>query len=190
MDHLWTPWRYSYVTQVDEMDHRQGVPEKLAGWPGDKHCVFCNLVASADHAIAEGMPSSEADRAAYLVHRGKDCFVCLNAYPYTSGHVMVIPYVHEASLAALAAETATEMMALAQRTTRVFEALYSPHGMNLGMNLGKAAGAGVAGHLHLHALPRWHGDTNFMTVVGEARVLPEDLSITWEKMHTAFAGSH
>jgi ATP adenylyltransferase len=190
MDHLWTPWRYSYVTQVDEKNHRQGVPEKLAGWPGDEHCVFCNLIASADHAIAEGMSPNEADRAAYLVHRGKSSYVCLNAYPYTSGHVMVIPYVHEASLAALAADTAAEMMELAQRVTRVFESLYSPHGMNLGMNLGKAAGAGVAGHLHLHALPRWHGDTNFMTVVAEARVLPEDLSVTWEKMHTAFAGSH
>ena len=133
------------------------------------------------------MAPEAADRAANIVVRGATCFVCLNAYPYATGHVMVVPYVHEASLAALAAETAHEMMTLAQRTARAFEETYNPDGMNLGLNQGKAAGAGVAGHLHLHALPRWLGDTNFMTVVSETRVLPETLAHTWERLHSALA---
>ncbi len=145
------------------------------------------MIAAADYAIANGMPRDEAEQAAGIVFRGPSCFLCLNAFPYCSGHVMAIPYVHESSLAALPAATAHELMEIAQRTERVFQKLYSPHGINLGMNLGKAAGAGVAGHLHLHALPRWSGDTNFMTVIGEARVLPEDLSITWRRMREGFA---
>ena len=187
MDHLWTPWRYSYITQVDGERQRQGVPTELNAWPGDEHCVFCNLIASIDYATAHGMMTTMAERAAHVVLRRERCFVCLNAYPYTSGHVMVIPYAHEASLSAIPAETAHEMMDLAQQTVRVLETLYSPQGMNLGMNLGKAGGAGVAGHLHLHALPRWQGDTNFMTVVGETRILPETLDSTWEKMRAAFS---
>ncbi|HVJ08872.1 MAG TPA: HIT domain-containing protein [Acidisarcina sp.] len=189
MDHLWTPWRYSYINQPEGEKQRQGVPPELDAWPGDMHCVFCNLIAAADYAEAHGMPAEEAERAAHIVLRGQGCFICLNAYPYTSGHVMVIPYEHEPSLAALAPETAREMMDLSQQTVRVLERLYSPHGINLGMNLGKAAGAGVAGHLHLHALPRWQGDTNFMTVIGEARVLPETLDTTWEKMRAGFLAS-
>lgn len=189
MDQLWTPWRYTYITQVDGDKQRQGVPPELAAWPGDKHCVFCNLIASADYAVAHGMPAEEAERAAHIVLRGQSCFICLNAYPYTSGHVMVIPFAHEASLSALPLETAREMMDLTQQTVRTLESAYSPHGINLGMNLGKAAGAGVAGHLHLHALPRWQGDTNFMTVIGETRILPETLDVTWEKMRAAFLAS-
>lgn len=140
-----------------------------------------------DHAIKNGTPADEAEKAAGLVLRGKSCYVCLNAFPYTSGHVMVIPYVHEASLAALIQEAAHELMDLAQRTERVLARLYTPHGINFGMNLGQAAGAGVAGHLHLHALPRWIGDTNFMTTVAETRVLPEGLDVTWERMRAGFA---
>jgi ATP adenylyltransferase len=185
MDLLWTPWRYSYVTSAEKAV-RPGVPPRLDGWQGDLGCVFCNLLASVDHAIANGMPVDEAEMAAGLVFRGVDCFICLNAYPYTSGHVMVIPHVHEASLAALPAATAHELTDLAQKTERVLTALYSPHGINFGMNLGQAAGAGVAGHLHLHGLPRWIGDTNFMTTIAETRVMPEDLDITWKRMRTAF----
>jgi ATP adenylyltransferase len=188
MDLLWTPWRYSYVTSAEKAV-RPGVPPRLDGWTGDKGCVFCNLMASVDHAIANGMPVDEAEMAAGLVFRGTDCFICLNAFPYTSGHVMVIPHVHEASLAALPVKTAHELMDLAQKTERMLAALYSPHGMNFGLNLGQAAGAGVAGHLHLHALPRWIGDTNFMTTVAETRVMPEDLDITWKRMRTAFRES-
>ncbi|MDQ1693017.1 MAG: adenylyltransferase [Acidobacteriaceae bacterium] len=198
MDHLWTPWRYAYVTQPETGSPesnaqpnraRPGVTPALAAWPGDRHCVFCNLVAAADYAIEQGMAPEAADRAANIVLRGPDCYVCLNSYPYATGHVMVVPYVHEASLAALAEHTAQEMMALAQRIARALEQAYHPDGMNLGLNQGKAAGAGVAGHLHLHALPRWLGDTNFMTVVGETRVLPETLEQTWERLHAALTHS-
>jgi ATP adenylyltransferase len=185
MDLLWTPWRYTYVTNAEKAV-RPGVPPRLDGWIGDLGCVFCNLIASVDHAIAQGMPRDEAEMAGGLVLRGKDCFICLNAYPYTSGHIMVLPYVHEASLAALPPATAHEIMDLAQKTERVLTALYSPHGINFGMNLGQAAGAGVAGHLHLHGLPRWIGDTNFMTTIAETRVMPEDLDITWKRMRTAY----
>jgi ATP adenylyltransferase len=187
MDHLWTPWRYAYVTQEDMRDARPGVPPALAAWPDDHHCVFCNLIAAADYAISQGMAPDAADRAANIVVRGATCFVCLNAYPYATGHVMVVPHVHEASLGALASDTAQEMMALAQRISRALEQAYHPDGMNLGLNQGKAAGAGVAGHLHLHALPRWLGDTNFMTVVSETRILPETLAQTWERLRSALA---
>jgi ATP adenylyltransferase len=185
MDQLWTPWRFAYVTAADKAV-RPGIPASLAAWPGDTGCVFCNLMASVDYAIAHGMAVDEAEAAGGLVLRGRHCFICLNAYPYTSGHVMVLPYAHLDRLAALPAETAHEMMDLAQRTEQVLEKLYHPHGFNFGMNVGRAAGAGVAGHLHLHALPRWAGDTNFMTTVAETRVLPEDLSSTWKRLREAF----
>jgi len=186
MDLLWTPWRFAYVSTADGAP-RPGVPVSLSAWKGDTGCVFCNLIASVDHAIANGMNRDEAELAAGLVLRGKLCFLCLNAYPYTSGHVMVLPYAHLDRLAALPLETAHELIELAQRTEETLERLYTPHGFNFGMNLGRAAGAGVAGHLHLHAMPRWTGDTNFMTTVAETRVLPEDLSITWKRMRDAFA---
>ena len=187
MDLLWTPWRFTYVTTADGAP-RPGIPASLAAWSGDLGCVFCNLVASVDYAIANGMSVDESESAAGLVLRGKYCFICLNAYPYTSGHLMVLPYAHLDRLAALPTETAHELTDLAQRTEQALERLYHPHGFNFGMNVGQAAGAGVAGHLHLHALPRWAGDTNFMTTVGETRVLPEDLGTTWKRMREVFAG--
>lgn len=185
MDRLWTPWRFAYVTKADTMP-RPGIPERLAAYPGDSGCVFCNLIASADYAIAHGMAADEAEAAAGLVLRAKTCYVCLNAYPYTSGHVMVVPYAHLDRLSKLPVEASHEMMDLAQETEQVLEGLYRPHGLNFGMNLGEAAGAGVAGHIHLHGLPRWAGDTNFMTTVAETRVLPEDLSITWRRIRDAY----
>ncbi len=185
MDYLWTPWRFNYVTGAESAT-RSGVPEVLASWPGDHGCVFCNLLASIDHSIANGMDREKAEEAGGLVFRAKSCFVCLNAYPYTSGHLMVVPYAHLDRLAALPAETAHELMDLAQLTEQALERVYTPHGYNFGMNIGKAAGAGVAGHLHLHAMPRWTGDTSFMTTVSETRVLPEDLDTTWKRMRQAF----
>jgi ATP adenylyltransferase len=185
MDLLWTPWRYSYVTTADKAV-RSGVPAALSDWPGDTGCVFCNLLAAVDYAIGDGMEPSAAEAAAGIVYSGVDCFVCLNAFPYTSGHVMVIPYIHEASLAELPSATAHELIDLAQKTERVLGRLYSPQGINLGLNLGQAAGAGVAGHLHMHALPRWIGDTNFMTTIAETRVLPEDLETTNRRMRAEF----
>ncbi len=186
MDHLWSPWRYTYVTKA-ESAVRPGVPESLAAWPGDLGCVFCNLIASIDYAIANGMSVDQAEAAGGLVLRGKQCFICLNAYPYTSGHVMIMPYAHLDRLAVLPTETAHELIDLAQRTEQALERVYHPHGFNFGLNVGKAAGAGVAGHLHLHAMPRWTGDTNFMTTVAETRVLPEDLASTWKRLRAALA---
>jgi ATP adenylyltransferase len=122
------------------------------------------------------------------VLRAEHCFICLNAFPYTSGHVMVVPYAHEETLAALDHAAALEIMTLAQRTDAVLRRVYEPHGINMGLNLGQAAGAGIAAHLHMHALPRWLGDSNFMTVIGETRVLPETLDSTWERLRAGFAG--
>ncbi len=158
------------------------MPAALSHWTGDLGCVFCNLIAASNFAVQSGMDSESAERAALIVHRGQACFVCLNAFPYTSGHLMVIPYAHQSSFAALPTSTAHEMTDLAQQMEQVFHRLYRPHGINLGMNLGEAAGAGVAGHLHLHVLPRWVGDTNFMTTVAETRILPEDLDTTCRRI--------
>ena len=186
MDYLWTPWRYAYVTEADRKT-RQGIPEELAAFPNDVGCVFCNILGAADYAIAHGMDAPAADCAALIVHRAERNYICLNRYPYDSGHIMIVPREHQSSLAGLAPATAREMMDLARRAECALAALYSPDGFNFGLNLGKSAGAGVTGHLHLHALPRWAGDTNFMTVIGETRVLPEDLATTWQRMRSAFA---
>lgn len=188
MDYLFTPWRFAYITSADT-SARPGVPSSLSAWPGDTGCVFCNLLASVDYAIEHGTDRDQAEGSAGLVHRGSHCFLMLNAYPYTSGHVMIVPYAHLDRLAALASETAHEIMDLAQQTERILERVYHPQGLNFGLNLGKAAGAGVAGHLHLHALPRWVGDTNFMTTVAETRVVPEDLPTTWRRLRDAFGES-
>jgi len=188
VDYLFTPWRYTYVSEVDKKK-RQGIPEELGAWPGDTGCVFCNMIASVDYAIEMGMPREEAERAAGVLQRAKHNFVCLNRFPYTSGHVMVVPYEHQSSLAAVSAATTHEMMDLTQRAETILAAAYSPDGFNIGLNLGRSAGAGVAGHLHLHALPRWTGDTNFLTTIGESRVLPEDLALTWKRLRPAFASS-
>jgi ATP adenylyltransferase len=190
MDRLWTPWRYNYITRADPQA-RTGVPPALADWPAaeDKHCVFCNMIAATDYAIARGMAKEVAEQASHILHRGPHCFVCLNAYPYATGHVLILPYRHVDSLAALPAESAQEMILTAQRIESSLRQIYHPDGLNLGMNLGESAGAGVADHIHLHALPRWSGDTNFMTVLSETRVLPETLDITWAKLRKAFATS-
>lgn len=157
MDYLWTPWRYRYIADSAK----------------DEGCVFCAALALND------------DAAALIVLRGSKNFVILNRYPYTSGHVMIVPCAHSADLPSTDVETLSEMMALAQRLQVALEKTYHPQGYNLGMNLGRAAGAGVTGHLHLHVLPRWSGDSNFMTVVAETRVEPEELATTYEKLRKA-----
>jgi ATP adenylyltransferase len=157
MDYLWTPWRHAYV----------------AGLGTASSCIFCEL------------PRAGNDAKAGIVHRGQHCYVVLNAFPYTAGHVMIVPFAHLDELQKLPVEAAHEMMELAQRMERVLRQVYKPEGINLGMNLGKAAGAGVAGHVHLHALPRWVADANFMTVVGETRVLPERLETTYGRIKAA-----
>jgi ATP adenylyltransferase len=190
MDHLWTPWRYAYITRSDPQA-RTGVAPELADWPAaeDKHCVFCNMIAATDYAVARGMPLEIAERASHILYRGQHCFLCLNAYPYATGHVLILPYLHIDSLAAAPTDAANEMIELAQRTERALRTTYRPDGINLGMNLGDAAGAGVAGHIHMHVLPRWIGDTNFMTVTAETRVLPEALDTTWKRLRDALKNS-
>jgi len=189
MERLWTPWRYEYVSRAQDSS-RPGVPEALSGWPGlsdgDKDCVFCNMIAAVDHAIAAGMASEEAEKAAHVLVRGRSFFLCLNAFPYATGHILIVPYEHLDSLATLPRDDAGEMMELAQRVERVLRSVYRPAGMNFGLNLGEAGGAGIAGHIHMHALPRWIGDTNFMTVTADTRVLPEALDTTWEKIRSAW----
>jgi len=164
MDYLWTPWRYAYITTAAKNDSK---PEG---------CVFCELPK---------LPDQEA----LIVHRGEHCFIILNSFPYTSGHVMVVPFAHLDELQKLPEAAAQEMMALCQKAERVLREVYTPDGINLGMNVGRAAGAGVAGHVHMHVLPRWVGDTNFMTVTAESRVLPEALAQTWRRIRNALAGS-
>jgi ATP adenylyltransferase len=156
MYYLWTPWRYRYISEKK-----------------DDGCIFCTAPAAGD------------DEKTLIVLRGAKNYVILNQYPYTSGHVMVVPYAHVADLAAADPDTLEEMMRISQRVQRALEKTYHPEGYNLGMNLGRAAGAGITGHLHLHVLPRWAGDANFMTVVGETRLEPEDLSTTYERLRRA-----
>jgi ATP adenylyltransferase len=160
MDFLWTPWRYQYIVQAN------------AG--NQPACIFCDAAARRD------------DDVTLVVHRGPSCFVILNLYPYTSGHVMIVPYAHVAELSSCNAATLAELMQIAQRVEGILHNLYKPNGMNYGMNLGRAAGAGVTGHLHLHALPRWIGDANFMTVTSETRVHPEPLTTTYKRFREAF----
>lgn len=160
MDHLWSPWRFRYVS---EMADRAG-------------CLFCDKAAA----------DSSRDREHLILHRARFNFVLLNLFPYTTGHTMIVPYAHVANLDEIESPTLAEMMGLAQKTQAALKAGYKPDGYNLGMNLGKSAGAGVADHLHLHILPRWVGDSNFMTAIGESRVLPEDLFTTYDKLVGAF----
>jgi ATP adenylyltransferase len=154
MDRLWTPWRYRYVSTA----------QPSGG------CIFCEKAASTD------------DRGNYIVLRAERNFVILNLYPYTSGHLMIAPYEHVATLAAAPQETLHEMMRLTARAEKALGQLYRPDGFNIGMNVGESAGAGVAGHIHMHVLPRWVADANFVSVVGETRVLPETLEVTWGRM--------
>ena len=159
MDYIWTPWRYQYM--------------KEAASGNQPECIFCDAVARKN------------DAETLIVHRAQKTFVILNRFPYTSGHVMIVPYAHVAELNLCEVGTLNEMMRLTQRVETALRANYQPDGMNLGMNLGRAAGAGVVGHLHLHVLPRWIGDSNFMTVTGETRVHPEDLQTTYERLSKA-----
>jgi ATP adenylyltransferase len=159
MDYLWTPWRYRYIASVKHEDR----------------CIFCEAVVAND------------DAATLIVLRCDRNFIILNRYPYTSGHVMIVPYSHVADLPAADPATLAEMMRLAQRVQTALQETYHPEGFNIGMNLGRAAGAGIVGHLHLHVLPRWAGDANFMTVVGETRVEPEDLTTTYQRLRSAIS---
>ncbi len=161
MDYIWTPWRYQYMKQAEA----NKLPE----------CIFCDAANRKD------------DHETLVAYRGEKVFIILNRYPYTSGHVMIVPYTHVGDLTSADPEALSEMMHLAQRVEGAFRANYKPDGMNVGMNIARAGGAGVVGHIHLHVLPRWFGDSNFMTVVGETRVLPEDLNTTYTRLREYFA---
>ena len=158
MDRLFTPWRLPYVT---------GTNKDVTG------CIFCDAF-------------SQVDREPLVVHRGVTCFVILNKYPYNNGHLMVVPHRHVGRLADLGDDELAEVGRLTQMSERVLSAVYNPHGFNMGLNLGKPAGAGVLDHLHMHVVPRWNGDTNYMTVVGETRVLPEELGDAGIRLRAAF----
>ncbi len=187
MDRLWTPWRYNYISGEGGTG-RKGVPKELEAWPGeDTGCVFCNLHLSVEWAAATEIGREAADKAGHIVARSPTCYVALNAFPYSSGHVLIVPYLHTDSLAKLPVAQAEEMMRVAQAAETALRSVYRPDGINLGVNLGEAAGAGVAGHVHMHMLPRWFGDTNFMTVTAETRVLPETLETTWQRLRDAMS---
>jgi ATP adenylyltransferase len=133
------------------------------------------------------MASAGDDEETLIVHRGEHNFVVVNRFPYTSGHLMIVPYFHTAVLSGTTDAAAAEMMALTRASEQQIRRLYLPDGVNLGMNIGAAAGAGIAGHIHMHVLPRWAGDANFMSTVAQTRVLPEELTVTWQRFKDAFA---
>ena len=158
MEHLWSPWRLAYIT----------------GDRSSSECVFCSAL-------------SDPDADELVVHRGRTCFVILNLFPYNNGHLMVIPNRHIASLAAATPDELSELIELTRVSEVALTETFAPHGMNMGINLGKPAGAGILDHVHMHVEPRWNGDTNFMTVVGRTRVLPEELPDTAAKLSPVFA---
>ena len=159
MTHLWTPWRSKYMTERKDK----------------RSCIFCDAV------------ESEEDERTLLVHRGEHTFVILNRYPYTSGHLMVAPYSHVSRLTHINEAAANEMMQFVRQAETVLQEIYRPQGLNLGMNLGEAAGAGIEQHIHMHVLPRWSGDANFMTSIGDTRIIPEALEDTYSKLRGAFS---
>ncbi len=154
MDYLWTSWRMSYI-------------ESLNGSP--KECVFCSKLEAED-------------RAEYVLRRGEFCYACLNVFPYTSGHLLIVPYEHVDTIEGLAPAVSLEMMTLCQQGVTVLRQGFRPQGFNVGLNLGHVAGAGLPEHVHLHVVPRWTGDSNFMSVLGKTRVLPELLDESWDKL--------
>ena len=158
MKHLWSPWRMKYIEKHEK----------------EEGCVFCNALSKEDSA--ENL----------IAFRGANSFVILNLYPYASGHLMVVPFEHKSTLEELDSPTRAEIMELTTRCMKVLRKVYNPQGFNMGANIGEAAGAGVLDHVHLHILPRWAGDTNFMSTLGETRVLPESLKDTYKRVREGF----
>jgi ATP adenylyltransferase len=161
VERLWSPWRARYIAS--------GVDSQPDG------CVFCLMAADREH-----------DERNLILHRAQHGFVVLNLYPYITGHLLIVPYLHTSEFGSTPKEITDELMDLTKRCQTVLREVYAPSGFNMGMNLGSAAGAGIADHLHIHFLPRWSGDTNFMTTVGDSRVIPEDLETTYSKLRPQF----
>jgi ATP adenylyltransferase len=178
MDRLWSPWRLAYVT---------GNAEGTASSSTDTTCIFCAAAAVLDlpaPPVSEGTgPLTPAD---LILARGERAFVILNLYPYNNGHLMVVPRRHIGALSAASEEELSELMHLTRDAEIALTEVYQAHGINVGINLGRAAGAGVLDHVHIHLVPRWTGDTNFMSVVGDTRVLPEDLRQTAQRLRPIF----
>ncbi len=164
MDILWNPWRYNYIKGGEQTDAT-----------GKNACVFCSLVEN---------PATDEEK--FILHRAGFNFVVLNIYPYISGHLMIIPYQHIANLDDADKQTTDELTDLTKKCQGIIREVYQPHGFNIGINQGKAAGAGVAEHLHQHILPRWIGDGNFMMTIAETRTIPEDLRTTFNKLKPKF----
>lgn len=163
MERLWSPWRYAYIAAAgDEMSK-------------PARCIFC---------VAQESPAADAENL--VLHRAEFCFVILNRFPYTTGHLMIVPYAHLGEFDTAPKSVTDEMMDLVKRSETALRHAYQPHGFNVGMNLGQVAGAGVADHIHMHIMPRWTGDTSFMTTVAGTRVLPEELPATYEKLRRLF----
>ncbi|KAB8142290.1 HIT domain-containing protein [Chloroflexia bacterium SDU3-3] len=161
MEIKFTPWRMAYISSGDA--------PKIEG------CVLCALGAM------------EPDDQNLVLYRGAQCYVIMNRYPYNTAHLMVVPYAHTADLVGLDAATAGELFDLTRRTIAILADVYHPHGFNIGMNLGKTAGAGIDAHIHMHIVPRWEGDANFMPIVGGTKLVPEALEQTWARLRPAFA---
>jgi ATP adenylyltransferase len=165
MEHLWSPWRLAYITGSGQATG----------------CVFCPSTFSSANK-----EQARSDFDSLVVFRGTTCYVILNLFPYNNGHLMVVPNRHIASLVEATSEELCELIELTRRAEIALGEAYAPHGLNMGINLGKPAGAGVLGHVHMHVVPRWTGDTNFMSIVGQTRVLPEELPATAEKLRPIF----
>ncbi len=163
MERLWSPWRHAYIAASGS----DRSPPPI--------CIFC---------AAQKNPADDENN--FVLHRGAHNFVILNLYPYITGHLMIAPFAHVGEFDSTPKEVTDEMMDLAKRCETALREVYHPEGFNLGMNLGRAAGAGIADHIHMHLMPRWVGDANFMTTVSETRVLPEDLSTTYRKLRAKF----
>lgn len=156
MKRLWAPWRFKFILHVDKSE-----------------CIFCSK-------------PKEEDEKAYILHRGKYNFVILNIFPYNSGHLMIAPYSHKHTVELLTPEEYTEMFEFLQLSVRIIREAYEPDGFNIGFNIGKVAGAGYDGHIHLHIVPRWNGDTNFMPVIGDVKVISEGIDETYRRLKPLF----
>jgi len=169
LEQLWAGWRSDYIVEATARERAGTAPDDV------EHCVFCRIAAT-------GSPSVDN----LVVWRGASSFVVLNAYPYGSGHVLVLPLRHVAGLDDLTDLESAELWEATRRAVTAIEKAYGPDGMNIGANLGRAGGAGIPAHVHMHVLPRWSGDTNFMTAVAGARVMPETLDVSWKRLNDAW----